>query len=139
MKHTISCNWTEDLAFESTVNGHVITIDADDEFGGKNRGPRPKQLMLTSLAGCTGMDVISLLSKMKQSVSFFNMEIEAELGEAHPKTYTHITLVYQFKKGDGLDEGKVEKAVKLSQEKYCGVSAMLKAATELEYRVEYID
>jgi putative redox protein len=127
------------MAFESVIDGHTIVLDADEQFGGKNSGPRPKALILTSLAGCTGMDVISLLSKMKQPVSFFNMEVEAELGEEHPKTYTRITLVYQFKKKDALDEGKVEKAVKLSQERYCGVSAMLKEVSRLEYRIEYID
>jgi putative redox protein len=139
MKHAISCRWTEGMAFESVIDGHSIVLDADEQFGGKNSGPRPKALILTSLAGCTGMDVISLLSKMKQPVSFFNMEVEAELSDEHPKTYTSITLVYQFKTEDGLDAGKVEKAVKLSQERYCGVSAMLREISRLEYRIEYID
>ena len=67
------------------------------------------------------------------------MQVDAETGEEHPKTYTRIELVYQFKKSDGLDESKVEKAVKLSQEKYCGVSAMLKKASDLGYRIEYLD
>ncbi len=139
MAHTINCTWKEGMAFESTVNGHTIALDADAQFGGKDSGPRPKPLMLTALAGCSGMDVISLLKKMKQPVSFFNIDVEGELADEHPKTYTEITLVYQFKKGDGLDESKVEKAVNLSQDRYCGVSAMLKPVAKVEYRIEYID
>ncbi len=139
MKHSIDCTWKEGMAFESTIEGHTIKLDAAEEFGGKNSGPTPKPLLLTSLAGCTAMDVISLLKKMKQPVSFFNIEVESELSESHPKTYTGITMVYQFKKGDGLDESKVEKAIKLSQEQYCGVSAMLKKATTVDYRIEYLD
>lgn len=139
MSEAINCTWKEGMAFESTVNGHTIALDANAEFGGANSGPRPKPLMLTALAGCTGMDVISLLRKMKQPVSYFNIEVEAKLADEHPKTYTEISLVYQFKKGDDLDQGKVEKAVKLSQERYCGVSAMLKPVAKVEYRIDYID
>lgn len=139
MKHSISCTWKEKMAFESVVNGHTIPLDAEEQFGGTDAGPRPKPLILTALAGCTGMDVISLLSKMKQPVSWFNMEVEAELGEDHPKRYTKITLVYQFKSDDGLDVEKVEKAVNMSQEKYCGVASMLRDASDLEFRIDYLD
>lgn len=139
MAHTINCTWKEEMAFESTVNGHTIPLDADESVGGKNRGPRPKPLLLTALAGCSAMDVISLLKKMRQPVSFFNIEVEGDVGEEHPKTYTKIALVYQFKKSDELDESKVEKAVNLSQERYCGVSAMLKPVSEVSYRIEYLD
>ena len=139
MKHTVSCKWKDSMAFVSTVEGHTIALDAAEEFGGKNSGPTPKPLLLTALSGCTAMDVISMLTKMQQPVSFFNIETEAELADEHPKTYTTITLVYQFKRADGLDEGKVDKAIKLSQERYCGVAAMLQKVTSLSYRVEYLD
>ncbi len=139
MKHAVNCTWKEGMAFSSTIDGHTIALDAAEEFGGKNSGPTPKPLLLTSLSGCTAMDVIALLRKMKQPVTFFNIDTEAELTETHPKTYSGITMVYQFKKSDGLDESKVEKAIKLSQEQYCGVSAMLKKATSVDYRIEYLD
>jgi putative redox protein len=139
MKQTISCEWKGGMAFESDIGGHTVRLDADAESGGSDSGVRPKPLLLTALAGCTGMDVAAMLSKMRQPLSFFNLEVEAETGEEHPKTYTRIELVYQFKKSDGLDESKVDKAIKLSQEKYCGVSAMLKKACDVSYRVEYLD
>ncbi|WP_319558826.1 OsmC family protein [Marispirochaeta sp.] len=139
MKQTISCEWKGGMAFESIMGKHSIRLDADPESGGSDSGVRPKPLMLTALAGCTGMDVAAMLTKMRQPLSFFNLEVEAETSEDHPKTYTSMELVYQFRKSDGLDESKVEKAIKLSQEKYCGVSAMLKKAANLSYRIEYLD
>ncbi|ORC37914.1 osmotically inducible protein C [Marispirochaeta aestuarii] len=139
MKQTISCEWKGEMAFESRLGNHTVRMDADAESGGSDSGVRPKPLLLTALAGCSGMDVAAMLSKMRQPLSFFNMQVDAETSEEHPKTYTRIELVYQFKKSDGLDESKVEKAVKLSQEKYCGVSAMLKEASDLSFRIEYLD
>lgn len=139
MKQTISCEWKGGMAFESSMGKHRIRLDADPESGGSDSGVRPKPLLLASLAGCTGMDVAMMLKKMQQPLSFFNMEIEAEASENHPRIYTSIELVYQFRKSDGLDENKVKKAIKLSREKYCGVSAMLKKATALSHRVEYLD
>lgn len=137
-KQTMSCSWKEDMAFEMDVNGHTLVMDADDSVGGQDRGPRPKPLLLASLSGCTGMDVVSILKKMQQNHSYFNIEIEAELADEHPKTYTAIKLIYEFKKSDNLDEKKVEKAVKLSQERYCGVSDLLRKAIPVDYEIRYI-
>jgi putative redox protein len=85
------------------------------------------------------MDVVSMLTKMKQNVSWFNVRVEANLGEEHPKTYTEIRLTYQFKKADNLDDAKGRKAAALSQERYCGVSAMLQKATDVSWDIEYLD
>ncbi|MDZ7795019.1 MAG: OsmC family protein [Spirochaetia bacterium] len=136
--HSLNCTWKEGMAFESEVSGHKILMDADETVGGEDNGPRPKPLLLASLAGCSGMDVVSLLKKMQQPHTYFNIEVEAEVTEEHPKHYSSIKVIYEFKKSDNLDEKKVEKAVNLSQERYCGVSALLKKAITVDYEIRYI-
>jgi putative redox protein len=138
MSHSISCSWNEGMSFDAKVSGHTITMDADQSSGGEDRGARPKPMLLASLAGCTGMDVITILKKMGQEPSFFNIKVEGALNDEHPKHYQHIKLVYEFKEDDGLDVKKVQRAVQLSQEKYCGVSAMLRQAAELDYEIRYL-
>lgn len=138
MKVTTDCTWMDGMAFEAVMDGHKIVIDANPEVGGKDRGPRPKPLMLLALAGCTGMDVISILGKMKQEPSWFNVKVDADQTEEHPKHYAKMVVVYQFKASDNLDKAKVEKAVVLSQERYCGVSHLLSKAAELDHRIEYL-
>ena len=115
---------TKGMAFDVDLHGHHFVVDADEQFGGEDRGPRPKALVLSALAGCTGMDVVSILGKMKMPYDSFAIEIDAELTDEHPKVYKTITVRYLFE-GSQLDRSKIEKAVNLSQEKYCGVSAML--------------
>jgi len=131
--------WIEGMAFENTIDGHKFTVDAVEKFGGKDKGPTPKPLLLASLSGCTGMDVVSILKKMKQEFSWFNIKVEGDLGEEHPKTFENIRLTYQFKASDNLDDAKVRKAVTLSQDQYCGVSAMLKKVSNLTWEIEYLD
>lgn len=138
MKHEIACAWKGGMAFEADILGHVVRMDADAASGGADSGARPKPLLLAALAGCTGMDVVSLLSKMRQPLSFFDLKVEGELTEEHPKRYASMVLVYRFKASDGLDAEKVLKAVTLSQEKYCGVSATLRGSVELSWRIEYL-
>ncbi len=138
MKVTTDCTWKEGMAFEAVMDGHKIVIDAVPEVGGKDLGPRPKPLMLLALAGCTGMDVISILGKMKQEPTWFNVKVDADQTEQHPKHYAKMTVIYQFKASDNLDKDKVEKAVMLSQERYCGVSYLLGKAAELDHRIEYL-
>jgi len=134
----ISCAWEGDMAFTAEVNGHKILMDADEAFGGKDGGPRPKPLVLASLAGCSGMDVVSVLKKMREPVSWFNMRVQGELAEDHPKTYTRIKIIYEFKGSDGLKDESVRKAVSLSQDRYCGVAALLRMAIPLEYEISYL-
>ncbi len=137
MSHKIEVNWNSDMSFETELNGHKLIMDANSEVGGNDLGPRPKILLLASLAGCSGMDVISILKKMRVEVEDFAMELEGDLTEEHPKVYSAITIVYKFK-GNDLPHEKLEKAVNLSQERYCGVSAMLREAAELKYRIEIL-
>ncbi|GAB1431864.1 OsmC family protein [Spirochaetota bacterium] len=136
--HEINCSWKGEMAFGSSINGHEIIIDADEDFGGKDKGPRPKPLLLLSLAGCSGMDVVSILKKMREPLSWFNIRVKGELTQEHPKTYSDITIVYEFKSSDGLKDDNVKKAIELSMERYCGVSALLKKAVNLKHEIVYL-
>lgn len=124
----------DQMHFMGMLDGHEIPIDAGPEFGGQGKGLSPKGLTLTSVAGCTALDVIGLLRKMRSEPEDFSVEAEAEVTEDHPRVFTRVKLTYRLK-GAGLSREKVEKAVKLSQEKYCGVSAMLKKAAPVEYEI----
>lgn len=134
MAHKTTVTWTEDLAFNVELDGHNFMIDADAEFGGKDRGPKPKGLLLSALAGCTGMDVASLLTKMKMPFDSFALEVQGEIAEEHPKSYTDIVIRYIFR-GKDLDRKKIEKSIKLSLDKYCGVHAMLTKSANLRYEI----
>jgi len=134
MKSKIDVTWTEDMSFETSVNNHKIVLDAVEAVGGKDKGPRPKPLLLVALGGCTGMDVVSMLKKMRVEFDYFNVEVEGVLTEEHPKYYHTITINYIFK-GKDLPMEKIEKAVNLSQDRYCGVSAMLNKAAKIEHKI----
>ena len=136
MKHNVKTAWKDNLHFESEVNGHKLLIDGPPEAGGEDKGPRPKPLMLTALAGCTGIDVVSMLKKMRVEIETFDVDIEAELTEEPPTHYTHMHVIYTFT-GKDLPMDKLQKAVDLSREKYCGVSYMYKqAGVELTYEIK---
>lgn len=124
MKKSININWKQNMAFEAEIDGHTIVMDATEKVGGQNLGPTPKPLLMASLGGCTAMDVISLAKKMRQEVESFEIEMEADLTEEHPMRYTDIKMIYKFR-GNNLNREKLEKAVSLSQNRYCGVSATL--------------
>ena len=134
MNNKVEVTWTGDMSFEADVNGFKLAIDADESVGGQNRGPRPKPLTLASLGGCTGIDVISILRKMRVEPSWFNVEVDGELTEEHPKYYHKIHVRYFFK-GENLDREKLEKAVSLSQERYCGVNELLRKGAEITSEV----
>lgn len=124
------------MSFEMELGGHTFVVDADEQVGGKDAGPRPKPLILSSLAGCTGMDVVSILKKMKVPLDRFHVEVSGELTDQHPKVYKWIQLDYKFW-GTDLDERKIEKAVNLSQDRYCGVSEMLRrAGVDLRHSIQ---
>lgn len=132
---SLSLQWVDGMEFTSLVNGHSITIDANAEFGGKNKGPRPKPLMMLALAGCTGMDVISILHKMRVFPEGFRVNIETDITEEHPKHYTRMKVIYEFT-GENLPENKLKRAVELSEHQYCGVSAVYKKAMRLEFEIK---
>ncbi len=137
MKQTVDVKWLDGMAFEAEVDGHRIALDASPETGSRNSGPRPKPLMMVALAGCTGMDVISILKKMKVEPQSFIVRVEGESAEEHPKQYTSMHLIYEFR-GEGLQVDKLQRAIELSQEKYCGVSATLKKALDITYEIRIV-
>lgn len=134
-KQQVKVDWLENMAFEADVNGHQIIIDAADAVGGEDRGPRPKPLMLTALAGCTGMDVVSILKKMRVKLDGFNVTVDGDLTEEHPKQFYKMHVMYEFT-GKDLPLEKLQKAVSLSEERYCGVSALYKKAIELTSEIK---
>jgi putative redox protein len=138
MKVNVDTKWKGNMKFGSNVGGHQVTIDALPEGGGENQGPRPKDLMLTALAGCTAMDVISILKKMRITPDNFQVKIEANLTDEHPKHFDKLHLIYEFQ-GKDLPLEKLENAVNLSQEKYCGVSYMYKKIMELTHEIVIIN
>lgn len=125
------------MEFLADVEGHKISIDIDVESGGNNNGPKPKPLMMVSLGGCTGIDVISILKKMKVEPESFNIIVEGDMTEQHPKVFEKMHVIYEFK-GKDLPLDKLERAVELSREKYCGVSAMYKKAFDMTYEIRVI-
>ena len=132
MKQSINLTWLDKMAFETEINGHKIILDADEAVGGEDRGPRPKTLMMLSLAGCTAMDVVSILKKMRVEIDSFDVKIEGNLTEVHPKQFENMHIVYEFSGNElELKRDKIEKAINLSQERYCGVSASYRKAMEL--------
>lgn len=141
MKKTYKTKHIGGMAFEMMLDGHHrLIMDAAENVGGHDKGPRPKQLLISALTGCTGMDVVSILGKMRVSYDDFELIVETKSAEDHPKVYTEIHLIYQFT-GKDLEENKEKllKAIDLSQDKYCGASAMLKQAVEITYELKLIE
>jgi putative redox protein len=135
MENVINVEWQGNMNFISNVDGFQINMDAKPESGGNEKGCTPKPLMLTALGGCTGMDVISILKKMKIKPDYFNLRINGLLSEDLPKHYIKLTVIYEFK-GNNLPFDKIEKAVKLSIEKYCGVLAVYKKSMPVNYEIK---
>ena len=132
MSEKTKTSWKGNMAFEWEVNGHKVMIDATERVGGENKGPQPKPFMLAALGGCTGMDVISILKKMRVTdmLDDFDVEVVGELTDEHPKHFTVMHVIYSFtpKEGVELPMAKIEKAVSLSEERYCGVSEVYRKA-----------
>jgi putative redox protein len=133
-KDSVTTKWLGNMAFETDVHGHKIILDAGQQVGGENRGPTPKPLMLSALGGCTGMDVISILKKMQVEVDSFSVKVETEVTEEFPKHYTKMHVIYEFT-GKNLPMDKLKRAVELSEEKYCGVSAVYRKAMEMSSEI----
>lgn len=126
-------------AFLSTANsGHGMVIDGAEKIGGRNLGPRPMELVLQGLAGCTAMDVISILRGMRQEVTDLEIVVDADRADEMPKVFTRIHLRY-IVTGVSLKPGRVQRAVEMSAEKYCSVSAMLASTAAITHEVEIKD
>ena len=135
--HSVQTAFTDGMAFTADINGHKILMDTTAEDDGHDSGPSPKRLMLASLAGCTGIDVVSILNKMKISFSNFNIDVHASLSNDHPKFYNYVKITYKIKLAEE-DKTKMAKAVALSQDKYCGVYAMFKAFAKMDTEIDFV-
>jgi putative redox protein len=135
--NTVTTTWKGKMQFESTnPSGENLLINTAAENGGEGAGLRPKALMLSALAGCSGLDVASLIEKMKLEVDDFKIETIANLTEEHPKVYDAVTVEYHFY-GNNLNEAKLQRAVDLSVEKYCGVMEMFRQFAKIEIKTIY--
>lgn len=135
MAYEATVVWQEGSHFEGDSAGQKVHMDGTLEAGGQGLGVSPMRLVLMALGGCTGMDVISILKKMRQEVTQFEIALSAERASEHPKVYTSFELVYRVR-GHNIQREMVEKAVSLSEEKYCSVGGMLKLAGPITTRVE---
>ncbi len=130
--HTVVTATLEDkMRFDAvTHTGHHVVMDAAPEVGGENAGPRPYDLLLVGLAGCTGMDVISILRKKRQHVTKLWIEVQARRASEHPKVYTEIRIHYHVR-GVAIDPAAVERAIELSETTYCSAAATLRASAQM--------
>jgi putative redox protein len=137
-KHSIITKWISDMTFEADIDGHKIMMDSKPESGGHDAGSSPKKLMLVALSGCTGMDVVSVLKKMHVEIQGCSIEVQGDVAEEHPKRYTKMHVIYTFT-GKNIPMDKLRKAVKMSEETYCGVEALYKLAIEVTSEIKVIE
>ena len=132
-------NWVDGLLMVGkSDSGHTITMDGPPESGGENLGVRPMEMLLLGVAGCTMIDVVTTLKKMRQDLSHLETKINAERATDHPKVFTDIHIQFILK-GQNLDEKKVDKAITLSAEKYCSASIMLGETATITHDFEVIE
>ena len=133
-KHEIETQWMGKMQFNAVIDGHAVIMDAPQRSGGEENGPIPKPLVLAALSGCTGMDIIALLRKTSHTVEDLNMKVTGELSKQPPIQYVSIHIQYIFKADEAIKQA-VLNAVNDSQEKYCGVSSMLKKALPVSWEI----
>jgi len=140
MKEFVETRWMGQMTFEGSIDGFPVRMDASPEHGGSSFGLKPKPMILLSLAGCTGMDVVSILNKKRFVFNDFRILINAEMTETHPKYYHKIHLIFQFtgENFEGNEElyGKIKRSVELSSDNYCGVSAMLRKSCDISWEIQ---
>ncbi len=132
--------WLKGLSFEGTADsGFNVRLGTSVESGGSDDGFKPMETLLISLAGCTGMDVISILRKKQQKVTGFEINVHGERADEHPKVFTNIQVEYVIK-GENIDPAAVERSIELSETRYCSVSAMLQKAAKVSttYKIENV-
>jgi putative redox protein len=131
--------WKKNMQFDSTADsGFTLPLDARVEEGGAGEGFKPIELFLMGLAGCTAMDVISILGKKRQEVTKFDVQVQAVRAKEHPKVFTDIEIVYRIT-GKSIDQAAAERAIQLSEEKYCPAQAMLSKVVPIRSRLEIME
>ena len=136
MTHEIDVQWMGKMQFNALVNGHTIVMDGPEKVGGEDNGPIPKPFVLTALAGCTGMDIAAILRKADKIPDEFDMRVIGEISKRAPIEYIAIHVIYDFKGTEAIKDAALN-AVTDSQERYCGVSSMLKKALPVTWEVNY--
>ncbi|MEG6615028.1 OsmC family protein [Peptococcaceae bacterium 1198_IL3148] len=132
----VTVEWEGKMKFSATdESGHTITMDAPTAAGGDNTAPTPLSLILMSVAGCSGIDIVSILDKMKVKVEQFNIEVEGERVDDNPKVFKTVNVVYKLK-GEHLPPDKVERAVKLSVDKYCSAVHIVNKTAQMKFTYE---
>lgn len=134
--HEIETQWMGKMQFNSLVNGHTIIMDAPERVGGEDLGPIPKPFVLTALSGCTGMDIVAILRKSQKEVRELNIRVTGELSKQPPIEYVAIHVIYDFKGDEHCKDAALD-AVSVSQNKYCGVSHMLKKSLPVTWEISY--
>jgi len=135
----ISVNWVDGmLMVGKSHSGHSITMDGPPEIGGENLGVRPMEMLLLGVAGCTMIDVVTTLKKMRQELTNCETKLSAERADEHPKVFTDIHIEF-IVKGHDLDPKKIEKAITLSAEKYCSASIMLGKTASITHDFEIVE
>ena len=137
-KYVIKTQWKGDLTFQAEIDNHKLIMDAPVAAGSKDLGPGPKKLQLASLGGCTGMDIVSILKKMRIDFKSLDIEVQGELTDEHPVHYKSMHLIYTIT-GHNLALEKIEKAVRMSEETYCGVGALYRKAIPVTSEIVIIE
>jgi putative redox protein len=130
-----SVTLVEGMHFEGAIDGFHMNLDAEEDVGGMGAGPQPHRLLLLALAGCTAMDVISILRKKRQQISGLTVAVQGNRAEQHPKIYTRIEVFYRVR-GNHVDARAVERAIELSKTRYCPVMATLSKVAAVTTRYE---
>ena len=135
----VRARWVDGaLMLGESDSGHIVVMDGPEEHGGRNLGVRPMEMLLLGMAGCTEFDVMHILKKSRQDVRFCEVELQAQRADAEPKVFTRIHVHFKVG-GRGLTEKAVERAVRLSAEKYCSASIMLGKTAEISHDFELVD
>lgn len=130
----LQVNWKQGMAFQTTTpSGHDVTLDAGEDVGGLNTGPRPTEMLLQATAACTGIDIVSILHKMRLPLERFEMKVDGIRATEHPKKFSAIHILYVL---DGeMPEERVRRAIELSVDRYCSVSHSLSATMTYSYQL----
>jgi putative redox protein len=139
MANTAKVSWVDGALFVAEAgSGHTFTMDGSAEVGGRNLGARPMEVMLIGMGGCTAIDVVSMLKKQRQDITGVEVALVGERAGDHPMVYTEVKLVYTVR-GRKLNKALVERAVSLSDEKYCSATAMFKKSAKVTHEVVLVE
>lgn len=139
MSTTAKITWVDGaLLVAEGGSGHTITMDGAADIGGRNLASRPMEVLLMGMGGCTAIDVVSMLKKQRQDIEGVEVSLVAERAEDHPKVYTSVKLVYTVR-GRKLNKALVERAVSLSDEKYCSATAMVKKSASVTHEIVLVE